>query len=171
MHGIVFGLERFHHYVFGRPITIETDHKRTCTEHHHALLRIQQYQVTVKYVPEKDIPLADALSRITPMQSSTIKGLDITVHELQSQLNASTTRLTQIREETANDDILVILPDTIAQGWTEKRKGTGTVTLCTSRYREVLSESQVICVLRLHQQTLRRRLKGAHIVRPTKHQQ
>jgi len=133
MLGIVFGLERFHHYVFGRQITIETDHKpleSISQKNLHSapprlarmLLRIQQYQVTVKYVPGKDIPLADALSRITPMPSSTIKGLDITVHELYSQLNASATRLAQIREETEKDDTLAILRDTIAQGWPEKRR-------------------------------------------------
>ena len=133
MLGIVFGLERFHHYVFGRLVTIETDHKpleSISQKNLHSapprlarmLLRLQQYQVTVKYVPGKDIPLADALSRITPMPSSTIKGLDITVHELYSQLNASTTRLTQIREETAKDDTLAILRDIIAQGWPERRK-------------------------------------------------
>ena len=27
MLGIVFGLERFHHYVFGRSVLVETDHK------------------------------------------------------------------------------------------------------------------------------------------------
>ena len=72
MLGIVFGLERFHHYAYGHHVTIETDHKplESITRKHlmnapprlmRMLLRIQKYDITVKYVPGKDIPIADGL--------------------------------------------------------------------------------------------------------------
>ena len=35
---------------------------------------VQKYDITIKYVPGKDIPLADALSRLNPCQGGTIKG-------------------------------------------------------------------------------------------------
>jgi len=85
------------------------------------LLRIRRYHVTVKYVPGKQISLADALSRITPCPASAIEGLDISVHEIHSKLNASTTRISQIREETAKDNTLAVLRETVAVGWPEKR--------------------------------------------------
>jgi len=81
------------------------------------LLRMQPYQVTVKYVPGKNIPLADALSRSTPMTPSTIKGRYHRAN-LHFQPNASATRLTQIREESAKDGtwlIFVILLHTSGQ--------------------------------------------------------
>jgi len=132
MLGIVFGLERFHHYVFGRHVTVETDHKPLETialkNLHSApprlarmLLRVQRYNITVKYVPGKEIPLANALSHITPCPANTIEGLDISVHELHSQLNASSTRIQEIRDETAKDTMIAILRETIAVGWPKKR--------------------------------------------------
>ena len=77
MLGLVFGLERFHYYVYGRSVIIETDHKPLeaiakkilCSAPPRIarmLLHEQQYDLTIKYVPWKDIPLADVLSRINP---------------------------------------------------------------------------------------------------------
>jgi len=75
----------------------------------------------VKYVPGKQIPLADALSRITPCPASAIEGLDISIHELYSNLNSSTTRIAQVREETNKDSTLAVLRETIAVGWPNNR--------------------------------------------------
>ena len=88
MLGIVFGLKRFRHHVFGRNVLVETDHKpleSIVQKNLHVApprlarmsLRVQRYHITVKYVPGKQIPLADALSRITPCPASAIEGLDI----------------------------------------------------------------------------------------------
>ena len=85
------------------------------------LLRVQRYNITVKYVPGKEIPLANALSHITPCPANTIEGLDISVHELHYQLNASSIRIQEIRDETAKDTMIAILRETIAVGWPKKR--------------------------------------------------
>ena len=76
MLGILFGLERFHQYVYGRHVEVHTDHKpleSIYTKHIFAapprlarmLRRIQQHDVSIKYVPGSDVKLADALSRVT----------------------------------------------------------------------------------------------------------
>jgi len=62
------------------------------------MLRIQKYDVEIKYVPGKDIPVADALSRVSPCPGDTIDGLDVSVHGLHLHLNATPTRINQIRE-------------------------------------------------------------------------
>jgi hypothetical protein len=67
------------------------------------MLRIQKYDIEIKYVPGKDILLADALSRLSPCEADEIAGLDISVHELHQHLNASSTRIEQIQVQTAND--------------------------------------------------------------------
>ena len=59
--GIIFGLERLHHYTFGKPITVETDHqpltsiwKKTITTSsprlQRLLLRLAQYDVHIEYL-------------------------------------------------------------------------------------------------------------------------
>ena len=67
------------------------------------LLSIQQYDVSIKYVPGSDVKLADALSRVNPCNTGPIRGIDLSVHEVRMHLNASPTRIVDIRIETSND--------------------------------------------------------------------
>lgn len=72
-YAILFGCERFHQYVYGRPVKVETDHKpieAIWKKQLHAapariqrmLLQLQKYDLQIEYVRGKDIPLADTLS-------------------------------------------------------------------------------------------------------------
>ena len=128
MLGIVFGLERFHHYVYGRQVLVETDHKplEAIVQKNLAnapprlsrmLLRLQRYDTEVKYVPGKEIPLADALSRITPSAAGDIKGLDISVHEMQAMLSATPTCIESIKQETSRNPEMSALREVICNGW------------------------------------------------------
>ena len=132
MLAVVHGLEKLHYYAYGRHITVETDHKplEAIFKKHlstappritRMMLRIQKYDVEIKYVPGREIPLADALSRISPCPGDTIEGLNVSVHELQLHLNASPTRIDQIKEETAKDEVLPSLRAVITQGWPDTR--------------------------------------------------
>ena len=132
MLAVVHGLEKFHYYVYGRGVTVETDHKplEAIFKKHltaappriaRMMLRVQKYDAEIKYVQGKNIPLADALSRISPCPGDTIEGLDVSVHELHLHLNASPTRIAQIKEETAKDEKLLSLRSIITQGWPDTR--------------------------------------------------
>lgn len=70
---IVFGRERFHQYTCGRKLTFQSDHKPLKNIHrkplHSApkrlqrmLLRLQKYDLSVNYVPGRDMLLADTQS-------------------------------------------------------------------------------------------------------------
>ena len=87
------------------------------------MLKVQKYDAEIKYVQGKNIPLADALSRISPCPGDKIEGLDVSVHELHLHLNASPTRIAQIKEETAKDETLLLLRSIITQGWPDTRSG------------------------------------------------
>ncbi len=74
MLAIVFGVERFHQYVYGREINVESDHKpfevimkkplsSAPARIQRLLMRLQKYQVHVQYRPGKEMHIADALSR------------------------------------------------------------------------------------------------------------
>ena len=81
------------------------------------MLRIQQYNIDVKYKFGRDIPISYA-----PYEGDTIKGLHITVHELQSQRCANPIRLVEIREETVRDIDLFLLGDMIVNAWPDYRR-------------------------------------------------
>lgn len=73
---IVFAAKRFHQYVFGRPVTVQSDHKpleaivpkRLCkvpARLQGLLLQLQSYDLNITYTPGKHVHIADALSRAT----------------------------------------------------------------------------------------------------------
>ena len=74
MLAVVFGCERLHTYVFGKSVTIESDHRPLEMIHiknlsaapqrlQRMLLRIQPCAITILYRPGKEMAMADALSR------------------------------------------------------------------------------------------------------------
>ena len=162
---VVHGLEKFHYYAYGRPVVVETDHKplEAIFKKHlsnlpprsaRMMLRIQKYDITIKYAPGKDIPLADALSRLSPCRGGTIGGLDVSIHELHMHLNASPTKVQQIKEETAKDETLHSLHAIITQGWPEKQADCPAHLHAYWNYRDELTVSDGLVV------------KGTHIVIP-----
>ena len=50
-------------------------------------MKLQPYDVTIKYVTGQKVPVADALSRVRPSGKTEIKGLDVTIHDLTTTLN------------------------------------------------------------------------------------
>ena len=95
------------------------------------LLRIQQYDVSIKYVAGSDVKLADALSRVNPCNTGPSRGLALSVHEVHMLLNASPTRMVDIRMETSKDSTLHALCEIISPGWPENRAHCRR-TLCPS---------------------------------------
>ena len=86
---IVFTCQWFNTYALGRPFTVESDHKPLEMIHQKSLasapprlqriiLQLQQYNVTIKYRPGKEMLLTDALSRCPSQASGQIK-LDMRV--------------------------------------------------------------------------------------------
>ncbi|XP_065942084.1 uncharacterized protein [Magallana gigas] len=74
MLAVTFGLERFHQYTYGVNVTVENDHEplenilkkslvQTPPRLQRLLLRLQKYDFNFKYVPGKQLIIADTLSR------------------------------------------------------------------------------------------------------------
>ena len=57
------------------------------------MLRKKKYDAQIKYVPGKEIPVAHTLSRISSCHDKAVQGLDVPVHEIHQNLNASPTRV------------------------------------------------------------------------------
>ena len=73
---VVYGCERFQTYLYGKPFTAQSDLKplemiqlknlRAAPQSLQCiLLRLQNYDVTIQYQPEKMLLLADGLSRLS----------------------------------------------------------------------------------------------------------
>ena len=70
---IVFAMERFHQYIYGKTVRVESDHKPLMAiQHEHFnnspariqrfLLRLQKYDYEIHYKKGKEQVLSDALS-------------------------------------------------------------------------------------------------------------
>ena len=81
-----------------------------------------RFSICAKYVPGKELTVADALSR-TPLEST---GIPDTEQEIQAHVDAtletkpvSPQKLTQIKQETATGEQLQIAMKYIKHGWPE----------------------------------------------------
>ncbi len=81
-----------------------------------------EYDVTANYVKGPDVPIADALSRVSlHLASANGQRPEIQVHQITQNLPASPTRLKQIRDETQKDPTLSLLKETAFKGWPKKK--------------------------------------------------
>ena len=81
---IVFAFERLNHYPFGRTVTVQSDHqplqsiwKKSIVSANprlqRLLLRLAHYDINIEFLQGKENMIADALSRVCPLQSNNSK--------------------------------------------------------------------------------------------------
>ena len=152
MFAILFGCKRFHQYVYGRHITVESDHKplesivkkplgQAPARLQRMMLQLQNYDMTVKHVPGKDIPVADTLSRkfMPDTFPNLSEGMDVQVHTVMSNLQFSSNKLDEIKRSTDSDPQLSTLRNVILQGWPELRNKCPTEILDFWTFRDELT--------------------------------
>ena len=134
---VVFGLEHFHYYTYGRKILVETDHKpllglsrkpydQITPRLQNMLLKLNKYDIELKYIPGKDLITADTLSR-APLQDSLISTDNIEgeffkplkVHLL---VTATDEKWNKLRNETVADTQLQAVIFYINNGWPDSEK-------------------------------------------------
>ena len=84
------------------------------------LLKLLPYDITLKYVPGSQVPVADTLSRISPHCRTEIKGLDVTIHEISPDF--SHIQVEAIQQATKEDPTLQLLMQQLMEGWPEHVK-------------------------------------------------
>ena len=126
---VIYGLERFDQYTFGRRVIIQNNHKPIGTilkkplsqaprRLQALILRLHRYDVEFEYVEGKKLVIADTVSRaylqepehqVRSMSISTLGGIpDKTIQE--------------IVEATKKDDGMQILLEVIRNGWPDRRE-------------------------------------------------
>ena len=123
MLAIVFALERFNQYTFGRHEHIESDHKPleiillkplapAPRRLQLMMMRLQKYDFNVRYERSKNMHLADMLSRAyLPYKDKEVN--DFESVNMVRYLPISDQRLDEIRPETRKDQSLRELSETI----------------------------------------------------------
>ena len=134
MLAVLYGCEKFHHYIYGRTVTIETDHKPLLAIHRkplyqatprlqRMLMKLQRYDVHLTYVPGKEMYISDALSRAYLEESTeTLIDEDLDVNFVERELPMTSEKIAQLKQHTATDEQLQLLADIVAKGWPEKRR-------------------------------------------------
>ena len=144
MLAIVFGINRFHTYLYGRPFKIISDHKPLEMILHKPLLKapprlqrmlqkVQGYDFTVEYRAGKTMTLADTLSRLPSTTDKTaidldlrVDGLDISEDEINfcefDFISFTPKKLFHLRESTKSDPVLNGLMEIITLRWPDTIK-------------------------------------------------
>ena len=127
--GITFACNRFHQYIFGREVTVETDHKplqaifakplfKSPLRLQKLLLDLQKYDLKVTYKPGSTLFLADHLSRayLNEAKEDLISDSELSVNYL-TFLPVSKDNQLKIKNATKQDEEMQILRDTVLKGW------------------------------------------------------
>ncbi|XP_062610827.1 uncharacterized protein K02A2.6-like [Saccostrea cucullata] len=135
MLAILFGYKHFHHYVYGREVCVQTDHKPLVSimqksiltapaRLQRMILQLQRYNLKLVHVPGKQIPVADTLSRkyLPHTMPELSKGIEAQLHLVHENMQVSDCRLEQIRLSTESDPQFQTLTKFILEGWPDLRR-------------------------------------------------
>ena len=136
MLAVVYGCERFHTYLFGHNFTVHSDHKPLESIHlkhltaapprlQRMLLRLQPYDLVIKYQPGKTIEIADALSRLSPEETGEIRDMNVQIHAIFPQF--SNDMIQRIQQATRTDPELTVLKEQTYIGWPSDIKDVPTL--------------------------------------------
>ena len=124
---IAFGCTKFHQYVFGRRVRVESDHKplqsifrkplyQAPSRLQSILLTLQRYDLDVQYKPGKTMFLADTLSRAYLNETKEKLVPDLAVNLL-SYLPISPEQYEKFQNATLEDADLQTLQGIVKSGW------------------------------------------------------
>ena len=128
---IVFACSKFHQYIYGFHTKVQSDHKplesimvkplhKVSPRLQRMLLKLQKYDLEVKYTKGKELYVADTLSRAyltIPPTDNDIEDLEFAVHALVRDLPVSDAKLSQLQSATEHDEQLQKLHHYISSGW------------------------------------------------------
>lgn len=149
---ILFGCKRFHQFIYGRHVLVESDHKPIMfiarkslhvapVRIQRMLLQLQQYDLEIQYRAGKEIPVADTLSRkfLPDTFEELSDGVNVHVHTIMSAIPVSDRKLDEIKAFTESESQFEVLADTIHNGWPDDRKDCPPVILDYWNFRDELS--------------------------------
>lgn len=148
MLAVIWSLEKFHHYVYGRKITVYNDHKpleairkkplhKAPKRLQSMLLRAQRYNFDLIYKPGTKIPVADTLSR-APLETTEHDNKEINIVCGIHTLPIKGTCLEKIQDASTKDEEILALKQMITKGWPEDRVDVSPIIRSYFDYRDEL---------------------------------
>lgn len=137
MLAIVFGIERFRQYIYGRSdVTVHTDHKplealfnkplvSVPARLQRMMMRVQGYDFKVVYTPGKNMYIADTLSRapLNEMMNDRVSSeVNVQTCFMIENIPYSNKKLEVIKKETETDSDCRCLIKYIKHGWPKNRR-------------------------------------------------
>ncbi|CAC5425304.1 unnamed protein product [Mytilus coruscus] len=132
---IVFGCQKFHHYVYGRQVEVESDHKplenifsKPLNEAPPRIQRfvsqLQKYDIVVRYKSGKSMYVSDTLSRMYLQETVEKLVPDIEINEIQlnAHLPISPEKYELFKKQTESDEILQQMKKINEEGWPLKKE-------------------------------------------------
>ncbi|CAB4003659.1 Hypothetical predicted protein [Paramuricea clavata] len=129
---VLFGLEKFRQYTYGRPVQVQSDHKplesimkkslhMAPRRLQRMLLRLQGYDIDLVYRSEKNMELSDTLSRVYLHEGGTPVEIEVESINVMRSLLVYSARLDDIRASMETDERMQELKKVILKGWPDKR--------------------------------------------------
>ena len=130
MLAVVFACRKFHQYIYGRSVTIETDHKplqaistkplsQVPLRLQKMILNVRGYDVEIRYIPGSQQVLADTLSRAS--MHSDDSGADEEFKAINLALSVSDERYEEFQKETKIDPELQAVLAMVKNGWSDTK--------------------------------------------------
>ena len=128
---IVFGCKRFHSYIYGKDIKVETDHRplenifkknldRNPARLQRMVLDLQKYRLDVKWIKGEEMLIADALSRMTVPDSEDElddKHTDIEIYSLNKPISLTDNQMAEFKSAIENNAVEKKLLNYVKNGW------------------------------------------------------
>ena len=131
---IVWGAQKFHTYVYGRRVIVETDHKPLESifrkplndappRLQRMLLKLTKYDLDVRYVPGKQQVISDCLSR-APISDTApaTEPEDVIGINLIEDLGFESSTLKRFKETSSNDETSRVVMEYVLKGWPSEKE-------------------------------------------------
>ncbi|XP_062621337.1 uncharacterized protein K02A2.6-like [Saccostrea cucullata] len=175
---ILFGLEKFDQYTYGRKVVIENDHKpleailrkplsAAPRRLQDIMMKLNRYDITFKFVKGEDLIIADMLSRATIEVPTDDRPRIMTVCV---DPDLSDVRLDEIRKATEMDSELQCLIANITDGWPDRKnlveesvKQYYDLRETLSVYNGIVVKGEAIVIPKSLRSDVKHRLHSAHL--------
>ena len=145
---ICYGCKRFHDYIYGKPITVQTDHKplvsimqkplhTLSTRMQRMRMRLQNYDLSVIHRSGKNMHIADALSRAHSVDTDDKNLFDDSLDVASVQISPQ--KLEEFRIATENDTSLAKVIKATMDGWPNDIKESPPEIRAYYTYREEIT--------------------------------
>ena len=148
---IVWGAEKFHTYVYGRRIIVETDHKplepifkkplnAAPPRLQRMLLKLTKYDLDVRYVPGKTQVISDCLSRAPLTDTEPVsEPEDVIGVNLIEGLGFERSTLKRFKDTSSTDEASRVVMEYVMKGWPSEKEQVDELAREYWSFREELS--------------------------------